>query len=178
MEHFEIEQTRVAHDALGDAYNTALVSTHLDMKEGLRLYPEAGRILAERMPSFKPKTETAGPEPIAHESFEGFESKAAAFSDPRLADFSCPQCGKALEGVRWINQGDGRYMNLFPCQEHGPYLVRVKFRKDAESSSWAASKLTYEADDGMQEYYKNKSTQARRRGRGHSARKNRPASKQ
>ena len=100
------------------------------------------------------------------------------FSAFRLADFSCPQCGKALEGVRWINQGDGRYMNLFPCQEHGPYLVRVKFRKDAESSSWAASKLTYEADDGMQEYYKNKSTQARRRGRGHSARKNRPASKQ
>ena len=25
MEHFQIEQTRVAHDALGDAYNTALV---------------------------------------------------------------------------------------------------------------------------------------------------------
>ena len=41
MEHFEIEQTRVAHDALGDAYNTALVSTHLDMKEGLRMYPAA-----------------------------------------------------------------------------------------------------------------------------------------
>ena len=40
MEHFEIPQTRVAHDALGDAYNTALVSTHLDMEEGLRLYPE------------------------------------------------------------------------------------------------------------------------------------------
>ena len=41
MEHFEIPQTRTAHDALGDAYNTALVPTHLDMEEGLRLYPEA-----------------------------------------------------------------------------------------------------------------------------------------
>ena len=54
MEHFEIEQTRVAHDALGDAYNTALVASRLDMAEGLRLYPDAARILASRMPNFKP----------------------------------------------------------------------------------------------------------------------------
>ena len=31
MEHFGIEQTRMAHDALGDAYNTALVCSHLNM---------------------------------------------------------------------------------------------------------------------------------------------------
>ena len=35
MEHFGIEQTRVAHDALGDAYNTALVCSRLDMARGL-----------------------------------------------------------------------------------------------------------------------------------------------
>ena len=35
MEHFAIEQTRIAHDALGDAYNTALVCTHLNMEKGL-----------------------------------------------------------------------------------------------------------------------------------------------
>ena len=33
MEHFTIEQTRIAHDALGDAYNTALVCTHLNMED-------------------------------------------------------------------------------------------------------------------------------------------------
>ena len=33
MEHFGIEQTRIAHDALGDAYNTALVTTHLTWKK-------------------------------------------------------------------------------------------------------------------------------------------------
>ncbi len=178
MEHFEIEQTRVAHDALGDAYNTALVSTHLDMEEGLRLYSDAGRILAERMPNYKPKTEEAGPETVSHDSFGVYESKASAFADARISTLKCPCCGKELEGVRWINQGDGRYMNLFRCEEHGPYLVRIKFRKDPDDGCWSANKLVYEADAGMQEYYKNKSTQARRRGRGHSARKNRPASKQ
>ena len=178
MEHFEIEQTRVAHDALGDAYNTALVSTHLDMKEGLRLYPEAGRILAERMPNYKPPVENNGPEPLVHGSVEGFESKAAAFADPKLESLVCPACGKELKGTRWVNQGDQRYMNLFSCEEHGSYLARVKFKKHAEENSWSYNMLVYEADSEQQEFYKAKATQARRRGRGHAARKNRPASKQ
>ena len=178
MEHFGIEQTRVAHDALGDAYNTALVSTHLDMAEGLRQYPDAGRILAARMPNYKPSTESTGPEAVVHESFDGFESKAAAFADTRLEGLNCPVCGTALPGVRWINQGDQRYMNIFTCQEHGPFLARAKFRKNPVDGSWAVNKLVYEADSAMQDFYKAKTTQARRRGRGHSSRKNRPASKQ
>ena len=177
MEHFGIEQTRTAHDALGDAYNTALVSTHLDMAEGMRLYPDAGRILAERMPNYKPPVDSTGPEPMIHENYTGFESKAAAFADPSLAGFLCPHCGQPLEGIRWVNQGDQRYMNIFTCAEHGAFLARVKFRKDPDNSTWSAGKLVYEADDGMQDFYKTKSTQARRRGRGHSARKNRPANK-
>ena len=69
-------------------------------------------------------------------------------------------------------------MNLFPCEEHGQFLVRVRFRRNADDNTWCANKLIYEADGAMQEYYKSKSTQSRRRGRGHSSRKNRPASKQ
>ena len=178
MEHFEIEQTRVAHDALGDAYNTALVSTKLDMAEGLRLYPEAGRILASRMPNYRPPEDRQEPEHLLHDSLEGFVSKSAAFADERLKSFACPVCGQTLPGVKWVNQGDQRYMNLFSCAEHGDYLVRVRFRKNAEDGSWGANRLVYEADEGMKEFYKTKSTQARRRGRGHSSRKNRPAGKQ
>ena len=178
MEHFGIEQTRTAHDALGDAYNTALVSTHLDMAEGLRLYPEAGRILAERMPNYKPPVENEGPDVLVHESYPGFESKAAAFADSRVESLSCPACGAPLPGLRWVNQGDQRYMNIFSCEEHGPYLARVKFRKSTDDNSWTVNKLVYAADAEMQDFYKAKATQARRRGRGHSTRKNRPASKQ
>ena len=98
--------------------------------------------------------------------------------DERVDRLVCPHCGRALAGLRWVNQGDQRYMNLFPCEEHGQFLVRVRFRRNADDNSWCANKLVYEADSGMQEYYKNKSTQSRRRGRGHSSRKNRPASKQ
>ena len=48
MEHFEIEQTRIAHDALGDAYNTALVCTHMDMAQGLADYATAAQKLSSR----------------------------------------------------------------------------------------------------------------------------------
>ena len=178
MEHFGIEQTRTAHDALGDAYNTALVSTYLDMREGLRHYGDAERILAERMPNYKPPVENAGPEALMHESFGGFESKAAAFADSRVGELCCPVCGAALEGARWVNQGDQRYMNIFSCAEHGPFLARVKCRKNSDDQLWTVNKLVYEADSEMQDYYKAKASQSRRRGRGHSSRRGRPANKQ
>ena len=178
MEHFGIEQTRVAHDALGDAYNTALVSTKLDMDEGLRRYDDAGRILASRSPNYKdPAERPEEPDTLQHESYEGFASKAAAFADERLAQFFCPVCGKPLEGVKWVNQGDQRYMNLFTCPEHGSFLMRVRFRRRGDTEDWGVNKLVYEADEEMREYYRAKSTQVRRRGRGHTARKNRPAGK-
>ncbi len=178
MEHFEIEQTRVAHDALGDAYNTALVASRLDMAEGLRLYPDAARILASRMPNFKPPVENEGPDTLCHESFEGFESKAVAFADERVTKLACPHCGAETACLKWVNQGDQRYMNIYTCPEHGAFLVRAKFRKNTEDNTWSANKLVYEADEDMQGFYKTKAAQARRRSRGHSHRKNRPASKQ
>lgn len=175
MEHFGIEQTRVAHDALGDAYNTALVCEKLDMAEGLRLYPEAGKILAARMPNYKISTEAGENEPLLHESYDGFESKSAAFADKQLPALRCPECERELSGTKWINQGDQRYMNVFSCEEHGAYLARVKFKKLLDDNSWVASKLVYRADAEMLDFYKAKSIQARRRGRGHSSRRGRPA---
>jgi hypothetical protein len=175
MEYFEIEQTRIAHDALGDAYNTAVVASRLDMAEGLRMYDDAARILASRMPNYKPPVENEGAETISHDCFEGFSSKAEAFSDERLCTLPCPVCGQTTEALKWVNQGDQRYMNIFTCPEHGSFLVRAKFRKNADDGSWLVNRLVYEADEDLQSFYKAKAAQSRRRSRGHSARKNRPA---
>ena len=68
-------------------------------------------------------------------------------------------------------------MNVFTCAEHGSFLVRAKFRKNSEDGTWLVNKLVYEADEDMQSFYKTKAAQARRRSRGHSSRKNRPANK-
>lgn len=41
MEMFSIESTRPAHDALGDAYHTALICARLDLERGIREYGRA-----------------------------------------------------------------------------------------------------------------------------------------
>ena len=175
MEHFEIEQTRVAHDALGDAYNTALVCTKLDMIRGLAQYDEATRTLATK--TRKSESGDGAHDALEHRVFPGYISKSDAFADEQLVNTLCPKCGGELSAQRWINQGDQRYMNLFSCPDCGSYLLRLKFRKH-EDNTWSANRLVYEADDGMIDFYRSKAALSRRRGRGHSKKKGRPATKQ
>ena len=66
-------------------------------------------------------------------------------------------------------------MNLFTCPEHGAFLSRIRLKKDPGSELWTASRLVYEANEEMQDFYRAKVSQARRRGRGRSPRKSRPA---
>jgi len=114
-------------------------------------------------------------EALLHDSFSSFETKAEAFADVKERALSCPVCGQAAEGGRWISQSDGRYMNLFSCEEHGAFLTRIRLKKDADTELWTANRLIYEADEEMQEFYRTKVSQARRRGRGRNQRKKRPA---
>lgn len=172
MEHFGIEQTRVAHDALGDAYNTALVCSKLDMEQGIRDYADIARILAQRKIE-KQSRRDAEPQPIEHTSSEEFTSKADAFSDT-IAHPSCPICQEKLAGTHWVSQSDGRYMNLFSCAEHGKFLARLKFKK-SEAGLWQTSRLMYVANDAMESFYRTKAAQARRRGRRNRRKKTNPA---
>ena len=57
-------------------------------------------------------------------------------------------------------------MNLYKCKDHGQFLVRVKFKKDTDETL-IANRLVYAANDDMISFYKEKSNNARRRGRTH-----------
>lgn len=165
MEHYGIEQTRVAHDALGDAYNTGLVCSRLDMAEGLAHYEDAARRLSLRRQEREQRAaESEGPAPLEHLTFTGYANRNAAFDDEALQNIPCPVCGRALELQRWVNQGDRRYMTLASCPEHGNYLVRVKL-KFTEEETWSVNRILYEADQGMLDFYKSKSNQRRKRTR-------------
>ena len=102
--------------------------------------------------------------------FPGYYSKSDAFADDGLISISCPTCEQEMSHLRWINQGDQRYMNLYTCPDDGKYLVRVKFRK-TDDDSWTANRLIYEADPKLIDFYKSKASQSRRHGRGHSKKK-------
>ena len=100
MEHFGIEQTRVAHDALGDAYNTGLVCSRLDMVSGMEQYADAVEILSHRGAPKEKKPRPDTPEPIAHSAFSGYASKGDAFADCSLAAPACPICGAEMQFSR------------------------------------------------------------------------------
>ena len=162
MEHFEIEQTRVAHDALGDAYNTALVCAKLDLMEGLRQYDDASRILATRACAAGHEDgENTPPDAVEHRAFTGYFEKMDAFADAELAQPVCPVCGEKLACARWINQGDRRYMSLGKCAGDGSFLVRLKF-KAAEDGTFTVNRIMYKADREMEDFYKSKSHPPRR----------------
>ncbi len=160
MEHFDIAQTRVAHDALGDAYNTALVCSRLDLLSGLEQYDAATHVL----PCCRSgKVSTAGDEaePIEHISLEGHASREDIWTDEAISALKCPDCGACTSMTRWVNQGDKRYMSIAKCPEHGTFLVRIRLRH-CDDGSWTANRLIYRADDKMVEFYRAKSTQNRR----------------
>ncbi len=164
MEHFSIEQTRVAHDALGDAYNTALVCSRLDLDAGLDQYEDASHALPPEPVSSNGGKD--GAESLEHSSFTGYAARSEAFADEKVSRVLCPLCTSPLSEGRWVNQGDRRYMNLCECEEHGKFLIRLKFRKD-DDESWCVNRIVYQADADMEKLYRDKSAQSRRRSRGH-----------
>lgn len=171
MEHFEIEQTRTAHDALGDAYNTALVCEKLDMEEGLRKYSalktgQRKKKSAEEEDEYK--------EPLIREEYGEFSSKGEFFASPAAASPKCPLCGEQMSGGRWVRQGGQRYINIFKCPEHSKIMLRLKFKKN-EMGLFVASGIFYEADENMIKLHKSRVSYRKHRHR--TAKKNRGESR-
>lgn len=161
MEHFEIEQTRTAHDALGDAYNTALVCSRLNLEEGISGYEQAVAQLSTCSPDPQSKT---GAVPLEHSAVTGFQTREQAFTDSRISAPLCPDCGEPLRCKRWINQGDRRYMALCSCKLHGKFFLRIRFRS-TEEDTWTVNRIVYRADEQMEEFYESKAHPKGRRKR-------------
>ena len=158
MEHFEIEQTRTAHDALGDAFNTACVCSHLNMENGLAQYEDLRK---NHIPS---EHSGNGPEPIATAISRTYYTREALWDAEDGSVLRCPGCGELIERTRWVNQGDQRYMALAQCARDGAFLMRIRIRHD-EDGTWHANHLLYQADEEMVRSFRERQTHPRRRRR-------------
>ena len=163
MEHFGIEQTRVAHDALGDAYNTALVCSRLDMAAGLSGYEEIRQHFT-RHPKNPDGAGNQGPEPRLRGVSADFYTREALWEFEDAAVIKCPACGVTMSRTKWVNQGDHRYMSLATCETDGHYLLRLRMRHD-EDGTWHANHLLYDADEAMVENFLEKQKHPRKRRR-------------
>ena len=138
MEIFEIAATRPAHDALGDAYHTALICAKLDLKRGMQEYAHA---LKNHENGFH-GAELPGC--IDRKVFHDFADKRAALSAMTGEENLCPVCGSRMLGSRWFAQPGHRYMDLATCPEHGKFLIRVRLSEQPDGLV-RVSRLTYEA---------------------------------
>ena len=153
MEIFEIEATRPAHDALGDAYHTALICARLDLKKGAEEYEAA---VKSHINGFH-GAELPGC--ISRKVFYDYADKRAAMAAMTVAENICPVCGHQMKGTRWFSQPGRRYMDLAVCPEHGQFLIRIRL-SDQPDGTIRVSRLTYEATSEAAEAYARRAEKA------------------
>ena len=153
MEIFEIEPSRPAHDALGDAYHTALICARLDLKRGIQEYEEA---LKSHENGFH-GAELPGC--IARRVYHDLADKKAALEAMSGEENICPVCGAQMTGKRWFAQPGHRYMDLAQCPEHGQFLIRVRLSQQPDGKT-RVSRLTYEATSEAAEAYARRAEKA------------------
>ena len=141
MEIFEIEATRPAHDALGDAYHTALICARLDLKKGAAEYEEA---VKSHVNGFH-GAELPGC--ISRKVFYDYADKRAALAAMTGPENLCPTCGHQMRSTRWFAQPGRRY------------LIRVRL-SDQPDGTVRVSRLTYEATSEAAEAYARRAEKA------------------
>ena len=153
MEIFGIEATRPAHDALGDAYHTALICARLDLRKGIGEYDAA---LKDHENGFH-GAELPGC--IARKVFYDYPDKRAALTAMSGEENICPLCESRMLGSRWFAQPGHRYMDLATCPEHGKFLIRVRLSQQPDGTI-RVSRLTYEATSEAAEAYARRAEKA------------------
>ncbi len=149
MEHFGIAQNLPAHDALNDAYFTALVAAKLDLAAGIANYaPRRGQFLEE--------VEIG----CADAGDIGFDTIEEALDHPGVKSPVCPMCGISLEAVDEVLHSRGqRYTRLMKCEEHGELMVNVRLQHNY-NETWRARKTVTHADDETVATYRRKLAEA------------------
>lgn len=153
MEIFEIPASRPAHDALGDAYHTALICARLDLQRGAEEY---GKALRDHENGFH-GAELPGC--ISRQVFRDYPDKRAALSAMAGSENVCPVCKRQMLGSRWFSQPGHRYMDLATCPEHGKFLIRVRLSEQPDGLT-RVSRLTYEATSEAAQAYQRRAEKA------------------
>ncbi len=142
MEHFNITPEEPLHDALNDAYYTALVAEKLDIVQGI-----ADLLQAERQRAVMDETR-----PLLAEVYSGYKLRREIFRDKQAVGVKCPECGKECTDVKkWVSERSDSYITLASCSEHGDYIVRMTVTKKDGINN--VSKIVYEAGGGAAAFY-------------------------
>ena len=146
------EESMAFHNALYDAWYTALVFKTLPDPSAVLNYPQQPRPLIHARRSVREKT--AG---------EAFDSVRDALQSETAIHPVCPRCGRvmALDG-EYIKQSADKYIAVAKCKNHGRILIRLRFRID-EDGKKVLSRSTAPATGANVAYVHTKQLQMKER---------------
>ena len=153
MATFGIEACRPAHDALGDAYHTALICHRLELERGILEYEEA---LRDHQNGFH-GAELPGC--ISRHVYYGLPSREGALTRMETQDNLCPTCGAQMSCRRWFSQPGHRYMAMAQCPEHGEFLIRVRLTTEVDGTL-RVSRLVYDGQSDAARAYAQRAEKA------------------
>ena len=143
MEYFEIPQTLPAHDALNDAYFTALVAQKLDVPAGIKSYSlRRGEILEESVIG------------DADAGEDGYVTIKEMLDDETVKSPVCPMCKRPLSRELTMLHSKGqRYTSLYGCKRDGKMLISLKLHRNF-NDTWRAKRTVEVANEAKIEEFK------------------------
>ena len=163
MEYFELKQTLPAHDALNDAYFTALVAKKLNVPEGVARYKEErGEFLEE------------GVIGDADAGGDGYVTINEMLDDDVVRRPLCPLCHKPLllQSQPLHTKGQ-KYTLHFRCEKDGDMLLVLKLHRNF-NETWRARRTIAEATEEQLEAFRSSQERAVIRRKPRSRRSHRP----
>lgn len=142
MEQFGIEQHLPAHDALNDAYFTALVAAKMDVARGIREYDDRqGKYLD--MVVFG----------HADVGEKGFATPDDVLRDDKVACPVCPVCGKPLDKTgRLLHAKGQKYTQLLTCSKDGRIMMTLRLTRNLDETFRAKRMLTEPTEEDIRLY--------------------------
>ena len=143
MEYFEIPQRLHAHDALNDAYFTALVAAKLDVKRGIDDYnKEKGEHLEESVIG------------DADGGDDGYVTIGEMLEDEIVSSPICPICGEKLEKCgKPLHSKGQKYTFVYKCKNDGDMILTLKLHRNF-NDTWRAKRTLDAATEEKLEIYR------------------------
>lgn len=142
MDHFGLEQHLPAHDALNDAYFTALVAKELNTPEGVRTYSSVrGEFLEDTVIG------------DADAGGDGYVAISELLEDSVVKKPLCPICKKPMtEEDKLLHSKGQRYTLHFACKKHGDMLLSLKLHRNFNETWRARRTVKLATEQSLAEY--------------------------
>ena len=136
MEHLEIPQTLPAHDALNDAYFTALVAQKLDVAGGVAHYNDDS---TQYLEDFVIGDADAGD--------DGYVTIGELLDDEIVTSPVCPICKSKMSlKLKPLHSKGQRYTYFYNCRRDGDMFLTLKLHRNF-NETWRARRTVERVDE-------------------------------